>query len=67
LSISVRERKLPERYTPTDFRSNFGLSIIDDDSRTVKEEVDSEGGKIWKKAMDEEMVALDKNYSLDLV
>jgi hypothetical protein len=43
------------------------LSIIDDDSRTVREEVDSEGGNLWKKAMDEEMVALDKNDALDLV
>jgi hypothetical protein len=48
-------------YSLFDFRSNFVLSIIDDDSRTAREEVDSEGGKIWKKAMDEEMAALDKN------
>jgi hypothetical protein len=36
-------------YTQSDFRSNFALSIIDDDPRTVKETVDSEYGKIWKK------------------
>jgi hypothetical protein len=43
------------------------LSINDDDPRTVKEAVDSEDGNIWKKAMDEEMVALDKNEAWDLV
>jgi hypothetical protein len=31
-----RERRLPERYSPSDFRSNFSLSITDDDSRTVR-------------------------------
>jgi hypothetical protein len=29
--------------------------------------VDSEDGNIWKKAMDKEMVALDKNEAWDLV
>jgi hypothetical protein len=48
-------------YTPPDFHSNFILSITDDDPRTAREAVDSEDGKIWKKAMDEEMEALDKN------
>jgi hypothetical protein len=61
LRISVREKRLLERYTPSDFCSNFVLSIIDDDSRTVREEVDLEGGKLWKKVMDEEMAALYKN------
>jgi hypothetical protein len=28
-------------YTPPDFRSNFSLSIIDDDPRIVREAVDS--------------------------
>jgi hypothetical protein len=37
------------------------LSIIDDDPSNFKEVVDSEDGNIWKKAMDEEMEALDKN------
>jgi hypothetical protein len=63
----VRERRLPERYTPSDFRSNFSLSITDDDPRTVREAVDSEDGNLWKKAMDEEMAALDKNEAWDLV
>jgi hypothetical protein len=63
----VREKRLPERYTPPDFRSNFSLSITDDDPRTVREAVDSEDGKLWKKAMVEEMTALDKNEAWDLV
>jgi hypothetical protein len=63
----VRERRLPERYTPSDFHSNFSLSITDDDPITVREEMDSEDGNLWKKATDEEMEALDKNEAWDLV
>ena len=29
--------------------------------------MDSEDGKLWKKAMDEEMTSLDKNEAWDLV
>jgi hypothetical protein len=43
------------------------LSIIDDDPRTVREVVDSEDGKLWKKVMVEEMASLDKNEAWDLV
>jgi hypothetical protein len=67
LRRSVRERRLPERYSPSDFRSNFSLYITDDDPRTFREAVDSEDGKLWKKSMDEEMEALDKNEVWDLV
>jgi hypothetical protein len=42
----VRERRLPERYTPSNFHSNFSLSITDDDPRTVREAVDSEDGNL---------------------
>jgi hypothetical protein len=35
----VRERRIPERYTPSDFYSNFSLPITNDDPRTVMEEV----------------------------
>ena len=63
----VRERRLPERYIPSDFRSNFALSIIDNDPRTVREAVDSKDVNLWKKAMDEEMESLDKNEAWDLV
>jgi hypothetical protein len=63
----VRDRRQPERYSPPDFRSNFALSITDDDPRTVKEAVNSEDSKLWKKAMLEEMDALDKNEAWDIV
>ena len=61
LRRSVRERRQPEKYSPPNFRSNFDLSITDDDPRTVREVVNSEDSKLWKKAMVEEMDALDKN------
>jgi hypothetical protein len=67
LRISVRERRIPERYTPSKFCSNFVFYITDDDPRTVREAVDSEDGKHWKKSIDEEMEALDKNEAWDLV
>jgi hypothetical protein len=67
LRRSVRERRLPERYTPSYFHSNFSLSITDDDPIIVGDAVDSEDGKLWKKAMDEEMATLDKNKAWDLV
>jgi hypothetical protein len=63
----VRERGLSERYTPSDFRLSFALSITDDDPRTVREAVDLEDGNLWKRAMDEEMTYLDKNEAWDLV
>jgi hypothetical protein len=62
-----RERRLPKRYSPSDFHSNFALSITDDDPRTVREVVDSEDGNLWKRAMEEEMASLDKNEAWDLV
>jgi hypothetical protein len=67
LRRSVRDRRQPERYSPPDFRSNFSLSITDDDPRTVREAVNSEDSKLWKKAMVEEMDALDKNEAWDIV
>jgi hypothetical protein len=62
-----RVRRLPERYSPSDFHSNFALSITDDDPRTIREAVDSEDGNLWKRAMEEEMASLDKNEPWDLV
>jgi hypothetical protein len=67
LRRSVRDKRKPERYSPPDFRSNFSLSITDDDPRTVREAVNSEDSKLWKKAMVEEMDALDKNEAWDIV
>jgi len=67
LRRSVRDRRQLERYIPTYFRSNFALSITDDDPRTIREAVNSEDSKLWKKAMVEEMDALDKNEAWDIV
>eukprot|EP00253_Pinus_taeda_P001453 PITA_01453 len=65
---SVRERRQPERYSPSAFYSNFALFISDDDPRTVKEAVDSEDGNLWKEAMvDEILASLHKNEVWDLV
>ena len=64
---SVQERRKPERYSPSEFCSNFALSITDSDPRTVKEAVDSEDGKLWKEAMVDEMASLHKNEAWDLV
>jgi hypothetical protein len=63
----MREKRQPERYSPPDFCANFALSITDDDPRTVREAVNSKDSKLWKKAMVEEMDALDKNEAWDLV
>ena len=60
-------KRLLEIYTPYKFHSNFSLSIIDDDPRTVREVVDSKDGNHWKRDMDEEMTYLDKNEAWDLV
>ena len=64
---SVQERRQRERYSPPDFRSNFALSITDDDPKTVRDAVNSEDSKLWKKAMVEEMTSADKNEAWDLV
>ena len=63
----MRERRKPKRYSPPDFRSNFSLAITDDDPITVREAVNSEDSKLWKKSMVEEMDALDKNEAWDIV
>eukprot|EP00253_Pinus_taeda_P023028 PITA_23028 len=63
----VREKRQPERYSPSTFCPNFALSITDDDPRTVKEVVDLEDDKIWKEAMVDEMASLHKNEAWDLV
>ena len=60
LRRSVQERRQPERYSPSAFCSKFALSIFDDDPITSREVVYSEDGKLWKKAMVDEMISLDK-------
>ena len=64
---SVQERRQLEWYSTSTFCSNFSLSIIDDDPRTVKEVVDSEDGKFLKEAIVDEMASLHKNEAWDLV
>jgi hypothetical protein len=63
----MREIRQLESYIPPNFRSNFTLSITDDDPRAIREAVNSEDSKLWKKAMVEEMDALDKNEAWDIV
>jgi hypothetical protein len=46
LRRSVREIRKTERYSLPDFHSNFYLSTIDDDPRTVREAVNSEDSKL---------------------
>ena len=46
LRRSVRERRQPERYSPSAFCSCFALTITDDEPRTVREAVDSEDRKL---------------------
>ena len=67
LRRSVRDKRQPKRYSPPDLHSNFYLSIIDDDPRTVREAVISEDSKLSKKAMVEEMDSLDNNEAWDIV
>eukprot|EP00253_Pinus_taeda_P002565 PITA_02565 len=67
MRIPVRERRQLERYSPSSFCSHFSLSITDDDPRTMREEVYSEDGKLWKEAMVDEKASLHKNEAWDLV
>jgi hypothetical protein len=67
LRRSVWKIRQPERYIPPNFCSIFSLFITDDDPRTIRKAVDLEDDKFWKKAMVEEMEALDKNEAWDLM
>ena len=60
-------RRPTRRYSPPNFHSTFILSTINDEPRSVKEVVGSKERKIQKKAMVEEMEALEKNEAWDLV
>jgi hypothetical protein len=48
LRRSVRDKRKPEMYSPPNFRSNFSLSITDDDPRTIKEVVNSKDSASMK-------------------
>jgi hypothetical protein len=63
----MRERRNQKGIVHLIFHANFSLSITDDDPKTIREAVNSEDSKLWKKAMVEEMDALDKNEAWDLV
>jgi hypothetical protein len=63
----VWERRKPKMYTPHDFHVSCYLSITYDNPIIVREAVDLKDSKLWKKAMVEEIIALDKNESWDLV
>ena len=76
LRRSDRVRRLVERYSPPNFCSTFVLSTINDEPRSVKEAneprsvkeaVSSEECKLWKNGMVEEMEAVEKNETWDLV
>jgi hypothetical protein len=66
LRREVRDKSQTKRYNPPDFRSKFSLSITDNDLKTIREAVNSEDSKLWKKAMVEEMDSLDKNEAWDI-
>ena len=46
-----RVRRPIERYSPPDFCFEFVLYVVNDEPRSVKEEVSSEECKLWKNAM----------------
>jgi hypothetical protein len=62
-----RVRKLVERYSPPNFHSAFVLTSTDNETKSVREAVDSIEGKLWKHDMVEEMEYLHKNETWDLV
>ena len=67
LRTSYHVRRPTERYSLADFHYAFVLSMINDEPRSIKETVNYKERKLWKKAMVEEMEALDKNEAWDLV
>lgn len=52
-------RRPVERHSPPYFRFVLFLSTNTDEPRYIKEALNFEEGKLWKKAMIEEMEALD--------
>jgi hypothetical protein len=63
--IGSRKKATRKVYSP-DFCSNFALFIIDGDTRTITEALDLEDGKLYKKAMVEEIASLVIRKSLDV-
>jgi hypothetical protein len=69
LRTSTRQRRQPNmyNYSSSDFKCIFALSTNVDEPRTVKEAMEIENSEHWRLAMDEEMVALRKTDTWDLV
>ena len=61
LRRSSHVRRAIERYSSPNFHYVFVIFVINDEPRFVKEVVNFEESKLWKKAMIKEMEALDKN------
>jgi hypothetical protein len=60
-------RKPFERYISLDFPSTFVLNPTGEEPNSVREEVYSIEGILWKDSMVEEMESLHKNEMWDLV
>jgi hypothetical protein len=69
LRRSTGQRRKPNmyNYSPSDFICIFSLFANIDEPRTMKEAMEMEDKESWRLAMDEEMVALRKNDTWDLV
>ena len=65
-SYCLTKQKL-ERYSQPEIHSSFALSTIEYDPKLVKEAIDLTEGKLWKRAMEEEIESLKKNKTWDLV
>ncbi|GLJ29753.1 hypothetical protein SUGI_0587340 [Cryptomeria japonica] len=64
---STRHRQPPERYSPNDWRCIFALNTSVDEPKSVEEALGMNDAESWKIAMEEEMAALKKNDTWDLV
>ena len=63
----TRHIQPPERYTPNDWRCIFALNTNTTELRIVEEALSMHDAKHWKNVMDEEMSALKKNNTWDLL
>jgi hypothetical protein len=61
------ERKPFERYSPPNLCSTFIVTTIDDETKSVGNEVNLAEGELWKDFMVEEMDSLYKNHTWNLV
>jgi hypothetical protein len=61
LRWSVHARKPISRYSPPNIHYVFLLSCINDELISLTEAINFEERKLWKKDMEEETEALEKN------